>query len=282
MVQTPRLISRSVSSMSGSSMPPLPLTSLIFAANSLAKPNFSRELVHDHVIGARLEHRVDHLLAPLDRAVGCGGRAGAFHLRRRRQQVDAVLAHHRRHRRGRRRIRVDHHQQVELLHRLDHFLAARSGCSGAWPQKTTARRFESWSMILVLLQHRVDPARYRDARLFHHRRRSKLLLQPVVDPRPTPGRSAPTNPARCRNSPAANRGWGRRRSRPARCRGRGRCCSRRRRCRRCPARAAGCRTRGRSRCRWCAGSAPSPTRWCWAGSSPSSRRRRALRLPSCR
>ena len=208
-------------------------------------------------------------------------RARALHLRRRRQQVDAVLPHHRGHRRRRRRVGIDHHQQVELLHRLDHFLAAGLAVGRMAPEDHRAQ-VRVLVEVLVLLQHGVDPARHRDAGLFHHRLRGELLLDPFVVHAPHRGTSASTTRRRCRSSPAANRGSGRRRSRPARCRGRGRCWCRRRRRRRCRARAAGCRRRARSRCRWCAGSGPSPRRWCWAGSSPSSRRRRAPRLPSCR
>ena len=59
---------------------------------------------------------------------------------------------------------------------------------GAWPQKMTARRLGSWSSVLLVLQHRVVPARDREAVLAHHLLVGVLLLQPVeIDvPHPRP------------------------------------------------------------------------------------------------
>jgi hypothetical protein len=92
MVQVPRLTSRSVSSIDGSSAALALLFSLPFLPrNWSAKPKLLRELVHDHVIGARLEQRLDHLLAPLDRAVGRRARALALELGGGRQQVAPSL-----------------------------------------------------------------------------------------------------------------------------------------------------------------------------------------------
>ena len=84
----------------------------------LGKAELLGEAIDDFVIGTRLKQWLDHLLAPLEGAVGGGHRAIGLELRRSRQQIDAVstVVHHRAH--G--RIGIDHHQGVELGHRLLH------------------------------------------------------------------------------------------------------------------------------------------------------------------
>src|SRR3546814_4738851 len=77
----------------------------------------------DLVVGFRFEERIEHLLTPLQRAVRRGHRPHRLQLRRRRQQVGAVLtvAHHRRHR----RIRIDdrseeHTSELQSLMRISY------------------------------------------------------------------------------------------------------------------------------------------------------------------
>ena len=137
------------------------------------------EGVHQGVVGFRLEQRLYDLLAPLDRAVGGGARTGSLELGARRQQVYAVLAHHRCHRRGGGRIGVDDDQHVELLHRLDHFQAARLAVRGHAPVHHGAQ-VGILVDVLVLFQDAVDPARDGDAGFFHHRLRGVLALDPLV------------------------------------------------------------------------------------------------------
>ncbi len=78
---------------------------------------------HDGVVGQALEQRLDHLLAPLQRAVRRGHRAIGLELRRRRQQVNAVGPVM--HDRADGRIGVDDDEEIELLHRLLHLRPAR-------------------------------------------------------------------------------------------------------------------------------------------------------------
>ena len=71
----------------------------IFLADELVgEAELLRKLIHDHVIRTRIEQRLDHLLAPLDRAVRRGDAAVGFELRRCGQQIGAILARHREHR----------------------------------------------------------------------------------------------------------------------------------------------------------------------------------------
>ena len=95
---------------------------------------------------SRLEQRRDHALAPLQRAVRRGDRAGGLELGARRQQIHAVLAHHRRHRRGGRRIGIDDDEQCRASSSPRAFPCRASGCSAHDPRTPCARRFESWSI----------------------------------------------------------------------------------------------------------------------------------------
>ena len=103
----------------------LVLHHLVVLGELLVEAELLGERDHQRVVGLRFEQRLDHLLAPLQRTVRRRDGAGSLELSRRGQQVHAVLAHHRAHRGGRRRIRIDDDHEVELLHRLDHVLAAR-------------------------------------------------------------------------------------------------------------------------------------------------------------
>src|SRR5438270_13974274 len=67
------------------------LLAVLLADELVGEAQLLGELVHDHLVGARLEQRADHLLAPLPRAVGGGHAALALELGRRRQAVRAVL-----------------------------------------------------------------------------------------------------------------------------------------------------------------------------------------------
>ncbi len=64
---------------------------LVVLHQLLAEAELVGELGHDHVIGARLEHRLDHLLAPLQRTVGRCHRTRGLELRGSRQQVHGAL-----------------------------------------------------------------------------------------------------------------------------------------------------------------------------------------------
>ena len=134
---------------------------------------------HECMVGLGFEHRLDDFFAPLQRAVRRGDRSRGLELGRRRQQVDAVLAHHGRHRRGGRRIRIDDDQQIELFHRLDHFLATRLAVRRMTPENHRAQ-IRILIDELVPFQHAVDPARHRHAGLFHHCLRRELALDPLV------------------------------------------------------------------------------------------------------
>ena len=165
----------------------LPAEELVLEAELLGEGQ------HDRLVGARLEQRIDHLLAPLEGAVGSRARSLGFELRRCRQQIHAapgLLLHavdgHRRHRGGGRRIRVDDDHHVEHLHRLDHLEAAGLRVRRVAPVHHCAD-VRILVDVLVLLHHAVDPARDRHAGLAHHPR-GEAVLQPleihVPDSRP--------------------------------------------------------------------------------------------------
>ena len=234
------------------------LLAVLLADELVGEAELLRELVHDHVVGARLEQRLDHLLAPLQRAVGRRHRALGLELRRDRQQVGAVLAHLGEHRRARRRIRVEHHHQVELLHRLHHLEAARLRVRrvapeedraqvrspGRWPRSSRSRRRSS-----------ATPS----CRAWPSSPRRRTASSATRGRRSRPWPSAPTSPAR-------DRVVARQRVGVRADVGRAlhvvvaavdvAAAARARRC--CRARASGCWRRARWRWRWCAASGPSP------------------------
>ncbi len=98
-------------------------------------------------------------------------------LRGRRQQVDAVgtAVHRRRHA----RIRVDHHQQVELLHGRLHVRQAGLAVRRVAPVE---HGFQVGRLVdvLVLLVDGVEPARHGNAGLFHQFLGTEARLHPVV------------------------------------------------------------------------------------------------------
>jgi len=84
------------------------------------------------VVAAAVPQGLDHLLAPLDGAVGGGAGTAGLELRGGGQQDDRAvgievfrLAGHGGHGGGGRRVGVDHHQQVQLVHGALHFQTAR-------------------------------------------------------------------------------------------------------------------------------------------------------------
>ena len=143
-----------------------------------------RELCHDRVIGQAFEERFDHLVAPLQRAVGRGYRAIGLELGRSRQQVDTVSAVVKHGRNG--RIRVDNDQHVEHFHRGLHFLHAGLGVRGMAPKHHGAH-FVGLVGIGRVLEDAVDPAADRNAGQGHEvlvlafgiLHRGKLAFQPV-------------------------------------------------------------------------------------------------------
>src|SRR5690606_19554863 len=139
----------------------------------LSEAQLFGQLVHDHVVGAAFPQRLDDTLAPLQRAVRRGTGAAGFELRGRRQQINRPvgvevfgLARHGGHGCGGRRIRVDHHQQVELVHGALHFEAARLRVGRVPPVE---HRAQVGGLVddVGVLEHAIDPARYGDARLGH-------------------------------------------------------------------------------------------------------------------
>ena len=164
----------------------LALHHLVVFHQLLAEAELFSQLIHDHLVGARLEQRIDHLLAPLQGAVGRRGRTGGFELGARRQQVYGAVRvellrirpGHGRHGRRRRRVGVDHHEQIELVHRPFHLESARLRVGGMTPVEDG---FQVRILIdqIVLLKHAVDPARNSDAGLGHHGLAGKLLLHPL-------------------------------------------------------------------------------------------------------
>jgi hypothetical protein len=59
----------------------LDLLHLVVLDQFLAEAELVGELVHDHVVGAAFPQRLDHLLAPLERAVRGGDGAAGLELR---------------------------------------------------------------------------------------------------------------------------------------------------------------------------------------------------------
>jgi len=168
-----------------------------------------REAQHDRVVGTRFEQGLDDLLAPLKRAVGRRAGARCFELRAGRQQVDAAIRvelaafrRHRRHRSGRRRLRIDHDEQVERIHGLLHFQPARLRVGRVAPVKD-GRRFGPWpidslgSSTASIQRLTVVPGLViiaSEAKRFFSQSRS--TFQTLA--------SAPKSPARCRSSRAAS------------------------------------------------------------------------------
>ena len=70
------------------------LLAVLLSDELVGESELLRQLVHDHVVGARLEQGLDHAFAPLQRAVRRGNASRALELRRRRQKVSAILSHH--------------------------------------------------------------------------------------------------------------------------------------------------------------------------------------------
>ena len=88
-----------------------------------AKAQLLRELIHDHVVRTALPQWLDDLFTPLNGAVGCCARTTGFKLRRSGQQVHRAVGvevfgftGHRCHGGCSRWIRINHHQQVQLVH----------------------------------------------------------------------------------------------------------------------------------------------------------------------
>ena len=163
----------------------------------LAKAQLVGKLLHDHVIAAALPKRLDHFLAPLNRAVGGCDRAAGFKLSGRRQQVNraigveiARLARHRRHRCRGRRIGVNHHEQIELVHRALHLQPPRLGVGRMAPVENAAQ-VRVLIDQLIFFQHAVNPARHGNAGLAHHGWRGELAFDPFVIDTPDLGKMLP-------------------------------------------------------------------------------------------
>src|SRR5690606_5711924 len=91
---------------------------------------------------------------------------------------------------GGRRIRVDHHQQVELVHGALHFEAARLRVGRVPPVE---HRAQVGGLVddVGVLEHAIDPARYGDARLGHQVGRGVPALDPFVVDAPRVGEVLP-------------------------------------------------------------------------------------------
>ena len=109
---------------------------LVIDRQFLAEPEFVGKLLHDHVIAAALPQGFDDFFAPLNRAVGRGTRAAGLKLGGGWQKVHRPIgievfgpAGHGRHGCGGRRVRIHHHQQIELVHGTFHF---QTTCLRIW------------------------------------------------------------------------------------------------------------------------------------------------------
>ena len=175
----------------------LDLLHLVVLRQFFAKAQAVSELLHDHVIAAAFPQWLDHFFTPLQRAVRCGHGATGFKLRSRRQQVHRTiriqvfgLAWHRGHGSGGRRIRIHHHQQVELVHRPLHLQTTGLRVRCVAPVKDAAQVGVLVDK-LVFFQHTVNPARHGDARLAHHGGRGIAALDPVKVNAPALGKMLP-------------------------------------------------------------------------------------------
>ena len=150
-----------------------------------AKAQAVGELLHDHVVAAALPQRLDDFFAPLDRSVGRGARAAGLELGGSRQQVDRAvgvevvgLAGHGGHGGGGRGIGVYHHEQIELVHGPLHLQAAALRIGRMAPEEHPPQVGLLVDQ-LVFLEHTINPARHRHARLAHHGRACKLFFDPL-------------------------------------------------------------------------------------------------------
>ena len=139
----------------------------------LAKTQLLGELIHDGLIGQRLEQRLDNLRAPLQVAVRRRHRAVGLELRGRRQHVHAVGAVVHDGTGG--RHQVDNHQQIQFLHGLFHFQAAGLAVGGMTPVHHRPQIVLLGEIGLVL-EHAVYPTRHRDALGIHRLDRFALAL----------------------------------------------------------------------------------------------------------
>ena len=124
----------------------------------------ARELGRDGVVGQRLPHRVDDLVAPLDGAVRRGDRAVGLELGRRGKEVRPFRAIV--HDRGMGRIRVDDDHEVKLLHGRLHLVPAGLAVDRVSPEHHRPH-VVALADVLPVLVHAVDPARDRDALVVH-------------------------------------------------------------------------------------------------------------------
>ncbi|MDT4827728.1 hypothetical protein FQZ97_610860 [compost metagenome] len=175
----------------------LDLLHLVVLAEFLAKAQFLGKLVHDHVVGTAFPQRFDDLFAPLQRAVRRGTAAVGLELRCGGQQINRPvgiqvfrLARHGGHRGGGRRIRIDHHQEVQFVHGALHFQPARLRVGRVPPIKHRAQVGFLVDEVGVF-EHAVNPARYGDARLGHQGRRRVAGLDPFVIDAPDVGEVLP-------------------------------------------------------------------------------------------
>ena len=130
----------------------------------VGKTEFLGKAVDDLEIVFRLEDRLDHLFAPLDRAVRCRARTRGFELRADRQQIGAVLALAVNGKRG--RMRITHHQQFEPLDTLRHFGHTRHGIAAMAHHE---HGFDIVALVDIIGWHgdRIEPTGGRNARCFH-------------------------------------------------------------------------------------------------------------------
>ena len=137
------------------------------------------------MVAAALPQRLDDFFAPLNRSVGRGARAAGFELGGSRQQVDRAvgvevvgLAGHGGHGGGGRGIGVYHHEQIELVHGPLHLQAAALRIGRMAPEEHPPQVGLLVDQ-LVFLEHTINPARHRHARLTHHGRACKLFFDPL-------------------------------------------------------------------------------------------------------
>ena len=130
----------------------------------VVKTEFLGEAVDDLVIVFGFKDRIDHFLAPLDRAVRGGTRSGCFELCADRQQIGAVLALAVNGKGG--RMRIAHHQQFEPLDALGHF---RHTGHGVTAMAHDEHGFDIVSLVDIIGRHAdgIEPAGRWNTRGFH-------------------------------------------------------------------------------------------------------------------
>ena len=148
------------------------------------------EQVHDFLIGLGLEEGLEHLFAPLERAVRGGDGTDRLVLSRCRQHVGVVSAVV--HDRRRSRVRVYDDEQFELVEGLLHVRAAGLRVRRVSPEEDRLQQIRLIDVRLVL-ENAVAPPRQRNAGGLHQflvREAAKhVVVRDIPDAGPVPPRT---------------------------------------------------------------------------------------------